>query len=145
MEASQIFNDPLAIRLRDEDHSAQEERWVTLGQIANYHLIVTIHTWQEDRDNIYVRIISASRATAHEIRNHSETIKKGDPMREEYDFSKGERGKFYRPNAKVHLPVYLDDDVQAALLSLAAATGKDYSAFINELLKKDIEQIQMAR
>lgn len=75
----------------------------------------------------------------------SETMKKGDPMREEYDFSKGERGKFYRPNAKVHLPVYLDDDVQAALLSLAAATGKDYSAFINELLKKDIEQIQMAR
>lgn len=66
-------------------------------------------------------------------------------MREEYDFSKGERGKFYRPNAKVHLPVYLDDDVQAALVSLATASGKDYSAFVNELLKKDIELIQMAR
>lgn len=66
-------------------------------------------------------------------------------MRDEYDFSKGERGKFYRPDAKVHLPVYLDDDVQATLISLATASGKDYSAFINDLLKKDIELIQMAR
>ena len=66
-------------------------------------------------------------------------------MRDEYDFSKGERGKFYRPGAKVHLPVYLDDDVQTALINLAAASGKDYSAFINDLLKKDIELIQLAR
>lgn len=72
-------------------------------------------------------------------------MKKGDPIREEYDFSKGERGKFYRPNAKVHLPVYLDDDVQATPVILATASGKDYSAFVNELLRKDIELIQMAR
>ena len=66
-------------------------------------------------------------------------------MRDEYDFSKGERGKFYRPGARVHLPLYLEDEVQATLVSLATATGKDYSAFVNELLKKDIELIQMAR
>ena len=66
-------------------------------------------------------------------------------MRDEYDFSKGERGKFYRPNAKVHLPLYLDDEAQATLVSLATATGKDYSAFVNDLLKKDIELIQLAR
>lgn len=66
-------------------------------------------------------------------------------MRDEYDFSKDERGKFYRPNAKVHLPIYLDDDVQTTLISLATTSGKDYSAFVNELLKKDIELIQMAR
>lgn len=66
-------------------------------------------------------------------------------MRDEYDFSKGERGGSYRPDAKVHLPVYLDDDVQATLVSLAAAKGKDYSVLINELLKKDIELIQLAQ
>ena len=66
-------------------------------------------------------------------------------MRDEYDFGKGERGKFYRPNAKVHLPVYLDDDVQASLVNLAAASGKDFSVLINELLKKDLELIQIAR
>lgn len=69
---------------------------------------------------------------------------KGDSMRDEYDFSKGERGGFYRPNAKVHLPLYLDDDVQTALVNLAAAKGKDYSVFVNDLLKKDIELIQLA-
>lgn len=66
-------------------------------------------------------------------------------MRDEYDFSKGERGKFYRPDAKVHLPLYLDDEVQTTLVNLAAAKGKDYSAFVNDLLKKDIELIQLAR
>jgi len=70
---------------------------------------------------------------------------KGDSMRDEYDFSKGERGKFYRPDAKIHLPLYLDDDVQAKLLSLAAAKGEDYSVFVNDLLKKDIELIQLAQ
>ena len=29
-------------------------------------------------------------------------------MKQEYDFSKGERGKFFRENAKLDLPVYLD-------------------------------------
>ncbi len=32
-------------------------------------------------------------------------------MKEEYDFSKGERGKFFRNDIKLNLPVYLDDDV----------------------------------
>jgi hypothetical protein len=66
-------------------------------------------------------------------------------MRDEYDFSKGERGGFYRPNAKIHLPLYLDDEVQATLVSFAASKGKDYSVFVNDLLKKDIELIQLAR
>jgi hypothetical protein len=57
-------------------------------------------------------------------------------MRDEYDFSKGERGGFCRPDAKVHLPLYLDDEVQETLINLANATGKDYSVFVNDLLKK---------
>lgn len=32
-------------------------------------------------------------------------------MKDEYDFSKGERGKFYRPGLKLQLPVYLHDEV----------------------------------
>ncbi|MDL1980350.1 MAG: hypothetical protein LWX02_02525 [Deltaproteobacteria bacterium] len=34
-----------------------------------------------------------------------------EKMKEEYDFSKGERGKFFRNDIKLNLPVYLDDDV----------------------------------
>jgi len=32
-------------------------------------------------------------------------------MKKEYDFSKGERGKFYKPNVKLNIPVYLDDGI----------------------------------
>ena len=32
-------------------------------------------------------------------------------MKAEYDFSKGERGKFYHPEAVFSFPVYLESDV----------------------------------
>lgn len=66
-------------------------------------------------------------------------------MRDEYDFTKGERGKFYHPNAKLNLPVYLDDEVQTQLTELAKAKGVELSFLVSALLKKDIELIQMAR
>ena len=75
-------------------------------------------------------------ANIHEIKK----LRKAVFMRDEYDFSKGERGGFYRPDARVHLPLYLDDDVQTTLISLAAATGKDYSELANSLLRKIINK-----
>jgi hypothetical protein len=68
-----------------------------------------------------------------------------DDMPAEIDFSKGVRGKFYRPDARLHLPVYLDDQVQNRLTALADAKGVDLSALVNDLLRKDIELIEMAR
>ncbi len=41
-------------------------------------------------------------------------------MKKQYDFSKGERGKFFRPGVELHLPVYLDPDVAKAFHSSAA-------------------------
>jgi len=32
-------------------------------------------------------------------------------MKKEYDFSKGERGKFYRSDIQLNLPVYLEPDL----------------------------------
>ena len=34
-------------------------------------------------------------------------------MKEEYDFSKGQRGKFYHPEATISIPVYLDADIES--------------------------------
>jgi hypothetical protein len=68
-----------------------------------------------------------------------------DDMPAEIDFSKGTRGKFFRPDTKLNLPVYLDDKVQSRLAALASAKGVDFSALVNDLLKKDIELIEMAR
>jgi hypothetical protein len=33
-------------------------------------------------------------------------------MKKEYNFSKGERGKFYRPDIQLNLPVYLEPEVK---------------------------------
>lgn len=63
-------------------------------------------------------------------------------MKEEYDFSKGERGKFYRPNAILNLPVYLDQDVLDYFSSKAKAKGIDMQKLVNELLRKDMALIQ---
>ena len=63
-------------------------------------------------------------------------------MREEYDFSEGERGKFFKPNAKMNLPVYLDADVLDYFAAKAQAKGIALNTMVNELLKKDIALIE---
>ena len=63
-------------------------------------------------------------------------------MKEQYDFSKGVRGKFYHPNAVFKLPVYLDEQVQGYLAAKADAKGIDLSELVNDLLKREIEMIQ---
>jgi len=68
-----------------------------------------------------------------------------DDMPVEIDFSGGVRGQFYRPGARLQLPIHLEANVQNTLAALANAKGIDLSVFVNELLKKDIELIQIAR
>jgi hypothetical protein len=59
-------------------------------------------------------------------------------MRREYDFSKGVRGKFYRPGAKFFIPVYLEPKVQAFVAEQAARDGVGVSEVVNRLLKQEI-------
>ena len=68
-----------------------------------------------------------------------------DDMPAEIDFSKGTRGKFFQRSAALNLPIYLDGQVQATLTALASAKGIDLSALVNDLLKKDIELIELGR
>lgn len=68
-----------------------------------------------------------------------------DDLPAEINFSQGERGKFYRKGAHLHLPVYLDDPVQERLTALADAKGVELSALVNDLLRKDLELIEAAR
>jgi hypothetical protein len=68
-----------------------------------------------------------------------------DEMPAEIDFSKGMRGKFYQPNAKLHLPVYLDADVQAYLAAIAAKKGLQLSDLANDLLKREIGIIEAGK
>lgn len=66
-------------------------------------------------------------------------------MKEEYDFSKGERGKFYKAGATFKLPVYLDETVQSYLAAKAQSKGVELSDLVNELLKKEIDIIETVK
>lgn len=63
-------------------------------------------------------------------------------MKSEYDFSKAERGKFYRPDVRLNLPVYLDDDVRDYLASKAKSKNIEVNEIVNDLLRKDIAMIE---
>lgn len=62
-------------------------------------------------------------------------------MKDEYDFSGAEQGKFYRPIEELDVPIYLDTEVKAFFLERLKAKGQEFSLnqTINSLLKKDIE------
>ena len=66
-------------------------------------------------------------------------------MKPEYDFSKGERGKFFRPDAELRLPIYLDSDLQAYLAERAAQKGIPLSEMVNGLLKQEIQKIESVK
>lgn len=61
-------------------------------------------------------------------------------MKREYDFSQGERGKFYFPDAELDFPIYLDAEVSARVRLLAASRGVGVSELVNELLKQTLPQ-----
>ena len=66
-------------------------------------------------------------------------------MKQEYDFSKGERGKFYRKNARLNLPVYLDEEVQNYLQERARSKGVEVAQLVNEMLRQDIKLIEAVK
>ena len=66
-------------------------------------------------------------------------------MKEEYDFSKSERGKFFRKHARLNLPVYLDEEVQDYLQERARSKGVEVAELVNEMLRQDIKLIEAVK
>ena len=63
-------------------------------------------------------------------------------MKAEYDFSKGERGKFYHPEAVFSLPVYLESDVSDFMSQLADEQDVDVQELVNEWLRVNIQLVR---
>lgn len=66
-------------------------------------------------------------------------------MKSEYDFSQAERGKFFKANAELRLPIYLDADVQRYLTARAADQGVPLGEMVNGLLKREIQIIESVK
>jgi len=63
-------------------------------------------------------------------------------MKAHYDFSKAERGKFYRKGARVRLPIYLDGQLQKRLERIAEKKGRELGDVVSEILLKDVELLE---
>ncbi len=69
-EAAQyVFDDPFFIAVQDRFVEG-EERWQTIGTVAGVTLLLVAHTWTEDADEEYIRIISARLANRKERQNY---------------------------------------------------------------------------
>lgn len=64
---------------------------------------------------------------------------RGSNMKREYDFSKAARGKFYKKEAELRLPIYLDEKLQDQVERIAKKKGKDIGEVVNQLVRKEIE------
>ena len=63
-------------------------------------------------------------------------------MKREYDFSKGERGKFYHPDVEFDIPIYLDPEVAVFVQKAAASKGVAVEELVNDWIRKDIALIE---
>lgn len=63
-------------------------------------------------------------------------------MKTQYDFTKGERGKFYSADAEYSFPVYLEPDVDDFMSKLADEKKIAVEALVNEWLRASIKIIQ---
>lgn len=71
-QATEVFKDPIALTVFDEDNASEDEdRWVTLGQASGQFYLVVVHTYrQPNEDAVRIRLISARPATKHEIKQY---------------------------------------------------------------------------
>ncbi len=60
-------------------------------------------------------------------------------MKKEYDFSKAEQGKFYRPIEELEIPIYLDKEIKTFFSKKASERHIDLGQIINTILRKEME------
>lgn len=71
--ATSVFRDALAVTIFDDEHSEDEDRWVTLGRAENGQVLVVVHTAEETgHSEVHIRIISARCADRDEMRDYEQ-------------------------------------------------------------------------
>jgi uncharacterized DUF497 family protein len=67
--AIKVFDDPGALSVPDRVVDG-EERWRTVGRVGLTTVLFVAHTWMDDDGEIYVRVITARKATRHEVQGY---------------------------------------------------------------------------
>ncbi len=63
-------------------------------------------------------------------------------MKDEYDFSTAEQGKFYRPIDELEIPVYLDKDVEKFFYQRTAGRDIDLKQIVDTILRKEMDSLR---
>jgi uncharacterized protein len=72
-EARTLFGDPLLVTFRDEHHSRDEDRYISIGNSSQGRVLLVVHTDREEHeDALVIRIISCRKATASERHRYEE-------------------------------------------------------------------------
>ena len=72
-EAATVFKDSRALSIFDDEHSADEDRWATIGISNSGRQLIVCHTFQKnDEENISIRIFSGRKATKRESKQYKE-------------------------------------------------------------------------
>ena len=73
--ATTIFRDPNLLSIPDEEHSEDEERWITMGMDDAGALLVVVHKFRVVTPDVSrIRVISARKATRQESKYYEEGI-----------------------------------------------------------------------
>ena len=66
-------------------------------------------------------------------------------MKNEYDFSRAEQGTFYRPSARLEVPIYLEAEVYSFVEAIARRRNTEISTVVNELSRIDRDIAETAQ
>jgi uncharacterized DUF497 family protein len=169
--ATEVFLDSFALTLFDSGHSWDEERWLTLGHDSIGRVLLVSHTsLVTDSMILQVRLISARIATRTERKSFIEHCQMHSPWRvqqplsvygakmkptlpatddddtlPEFDFSRAEMGKFYRPNAQFSMPLYLGPEIMSALLDISTRKKVSLSTLTDDLVKHGFASVMAAQ
>jgi hypothetical protein len=66
-------------------------------------------------------------------------------MKKEYDFSKGERGKFFKEDIILNYPVYLEPENLKFIQDIADKSKSDINKIVNDLIKNNIRLVKVLR
>jgi uncharacterized protein len=70
-QGAEVFKDPNMMTIFDEEHSLEEDRWITLGVVGIGQYLLVVHTFTEiDAETAEIRIISARNANRLEIQQY---------------------------------------------------------------------------
>ena len=72
-EGQTIFDDPFLLTYKDEMHSEQEDRFISMGMSKNERILLVVHVERlETEELVVIRLISCRKATAAERRFYEE-------------------------------------------------------------------------